>query len=139
MTSDPNTHLPGTQALFLLTFWAPATFHQVFSGSLCTCFSLLGWMLTSKDRGQGCFVSLCQALGWHGGAQYMTASPVPVIESAHSLLGEQVCHCPLCLSPLLTVTRPLLTLLPHHSTSLYPHIFLIPTMILISAGTGELF
>lgn len=48
--------------------WAPGTFHQVFSGSLCTCFSFLGWMLTSENRGHGCFVSPCLALGraWRG-------------------------------------------------------------------------
>lgn len=53
---------------------APATCHQLFSGSLWTCFSLPGWMLNSEDRTRTALSPL---------------SPRAPRQSAHCLLANE--------------------------------------------------
>lgn len=113
---------------------APATFHPVFSGSLCTCFSFLGWTLTSEDRGHGCFVSPCLALAWAWRDSRCGSAEGLLLRARHRVLSLLANEPVTVLSAyvLLTGTLLLLTLLPHHSTPLYPQTF-VPTVIFVSA------
>lgn len=71
----------------------------------------------------------------HGGAQDVAQLKDGFSRARHRVLSLWVNEPGTVLSAevLLTVTLPLLTRLPHHSTSLDPPTFFVPTMILVSA------
>lgn len=88
VTSDP------TVPSWCTGFASPCHFPPGVSGSLCACFSFLGWMGAPRTGATSALSSSCLASGQTQRAQdvrlsSVTAPPVPSVRRAHCLLVNE--------------------------------------------------